>query len=457
LVFFIVGGAALVLVIPAAMTILLAIGIVRLLVKACAASSVFGSFSVFGSCSSEESVDEKAYEVCVSELDMYTPENKVPSEHPLSQPLEHRPGQTSIRQVRDEPPEPRLTNCQKLESLETRSREGLSHTQAVDRLKYLQTEAEAFSMLLWINGYDTAGFTHVCNTRSDVVMSLWSLVQSLDTGSKHHLLKQTPYLPQEHPTMQVKYATDSQGITVRSATDHCQGCRWAALKATCIVDNCTPDEMLEFLCNGESVPEYDSMMEKRGCTLVETQDAEWLFGGKNGKQEEDEPRNAEIRRCCFKPVWPTDPRDFCILSSWSKHRADGSEPAAANSRVWDKAAGSYPLERPTDFEKLAPGSYVIASRSIEHTKMPKQKGFVRGFLISSGWVIKLVPGCPDKCHIGVHALSDPGSSEILAPIINAVAVKAPVACLKNVIRIAQEAYAQGRKINELPSNPQSSQ
>jgi hypothetical protein len=370
-------------------------------------------------------------------------------------------------------------------------------------------------MFLWVNGYDTAGFTHASNTRSDVVMSLRALVQSLDNGSEHNLPKQlvlpqvpssasllsssppslsshcppsqstfpssltlsSPLLPQDHPTMVVKYSTDAQGITVRSATDHSQGCRWAALKATCIVDNCTHDEMLEFLCNIDRVPEYDSMMDKRGCTLVETQGREWLFGGETGQtkgenksenasREEDEQRNAEIRRCHFKAVWPTDPRDFCILSSWSKYRTDcvderieSVDPAEKthHGRVWDKAAGSYPLERSSDFEKLPLGSYVISSRSIEHTKMQKQKGFVRGFLISSGWVIKPVPGCPDKCHIGIHALSDPGSSESLAPIINAVAVKAPVKCLQNVMRIAKEAHAQGRHINALPSNPQASQ
>ena len=89
--------------------------------------------------------------------------------------------------------------------------------------------------------------------------------------------------------------------------------------------------------------------------------------------------------------------------------------------------------------------------------MPNQRGFVRGFLLSSGWVIKPVPGDPRHCHVGIHAQNDPKSGDSLAPIINSLAVNAPVVCLKSIQRIAQEAHAQGRSINALPSNPQASQ
>jgi hypothetical protein len=62
-----------------------------------------------------------------------------------------------------------------------------------------------------------------------------------------------------------------------------------------------------------------------------------------------------IRRLCFKEVWPTAPRDFVVCASWRKNDD---------------------------------GSVSIVSRSVADSFCAQEKGYVRGFLQVSGYLLE---------------------------------------------------------------------
>ena len=78
-----------------------------------------------------------------------------------------------------------------------------------------------------------------------------------------------------------------------------------------------------------------------------------------------------VRRLCFKPVWPTAPRDFLCCTTWK------------------------------DFPN---GSILICTRSAPECVLPPQKGYVRGSIRISGYLIE-----PMECLLESDRESKSGS------------------------------------------------
>ena len=62
-----------------------------------------------------------------------------------------------------------------------------------------------------------------------------------------------------------------------------------------------------------------------------------------------------IRRMCFKPVWPTAPRDFLCCTTW---------------------------------QELEDGSLLVCSRSVPDKLLEVEEGYVRGNILISGYWIQ---------------------------------------------------------------------
>ena len=62
-----------------------------------------------------------------------------------------------------------------------------------------------------------------------------------------------------------------------------------------------------------------------------------------------------INRLCFKPVWPTAPRDFLVCTTWTS---------------------------------LPDGTIIVCSQSVPNSVYPVQKGYVRGGIAISGYQIQ---------------------------------------------------------------------
>ena len=78
-----------------------------------------------------------------------------------------------------------------------------------------------------------------------------------------------------------------------------------------------------------------------------------------------------VRRLCFKPVWPTAPRDFLCCTTW---------------------------------KQFPNGSILICTRSAPECVLPPQKGYVRGSIRISGYLIE-----PMECLLESDRESKSGS------------------------------------------------
>lgn len=119
--------------------------------------------------------------------------------------------------------------------------------------------------------------------------------------------------------------------------------------------------------------------------------------------------NTVIQRLMFKEVWPTAPRDFVVCASWRQNDD---------------------------------GSVAIVSRSAPDTLCPQEKGYVRGFLQVSGYLLE--PYNPDKpvslplsCACDSGGVLSPGECKVTllnhtelggtlpASVINVLSTNAP--------------------------------
>ena len=118
------------------------------------------------------------------------------------------------------------------------------------------------------------------------------------------------------------------------------------------------------------------------------------------------------RRICCKPVWPTAPRDFVIVTTW---------------------------------KELGDGCVLVCSRSAPDALFPPVKGYVRGFLNVSGYHIQpratLSPSdpsfadCPvDGCKVTLTAHTELGGN-LPSSVINMLSTTAPIKILAAVSSI----------------------
>ncbi|CAM9259152.1 unnamed protein product, partial [Ectocarpus sp. 6 AP-2014] len=97
----------------------------------------------------------------------------------------------------------------------------------------------------------------------------------------------------------------------------------------------TPAQLLQLLIDDERIMEYDRMFDRY--EMVERPND-----------------HTSVRWTCYQAIWPTRPRDFVIRSTW---------------------------------EEFADGTIVIATRSVEHEDYPETPTFVRGKMVTCGYVI----------------------------------------------------------------------
>lgn len=113
-----------------------------------------------------------------------------------------------------------------------------------------------------------------------------------------------------------------------------------------------------------------------------------------------------VRRLCFKPVWPTSPRDFLTCTTW-RERADGS--------------------------------LLVCTRSVPNALMGPQKGSVRGNIIVSGYLIQPAESLrrddpcsgPRGCKVTMVAHMELGGN-LPAPVINMLSTAAPQKMMRTI-------------------------
>lgn len=121
----------------------------------------------------------------------------------------------------------------------------------------------------------------------------------------------------------------------------------------------------------------------------------------------------QLVQMLYKSIWPTSPRDFAVLNISGQ---------------------------------LDPRTWISAAVSIEDTRIPQEKGHVRGHLEAGGYVIRAVPGKPDVSEVTYVAQVDLRGS-IPSMVVNKIADSQPQ-CVNILRNIVEPLYRQ------LSQNPQ---
>ncbi|CAN0408421.1 unnamed protein product [Ectocarpus sp. 12 AP-2014] len=96
------------------------------------------------------------------------------------------------------------------------------------------------------------------------------------------------------PQVDWRIIKDSDGLKLWRAT--VPGTVWCMIRTRAAV-TASPREVLTYLLNDSCIPEYDELFAK--IEVIESIDDTSVF-----------------KRTSYKPIWPTAPRDFSLLSSW---------------------------------------------------------------------------------------------------------------------------------------------
>ena len=115
--------------------------------------------------------------------------------------------------------------------------------------------------------------------------------------------------------------------------------------------------------------------------------------------------NTAIRHMSFKGIWPTAPRDFVLCTTM-----------VCDEKSEDKTRS------------------FVTSISAWPDLLPLQRGYVRGTLLISGYVMEAVEGNPNSTRITMCAHSDLGG-QLPSSIINALSVNAPIKILTAISEI----------------------
>ncbi len=131
-----------------------------------------------------------------------------------------------------------------------------------------------------------------------------------------------------------------------------------------------------------------------------------------------------IRRVCFKAVWPTAPRDFVISTTWEEQATTSSSSADA--------------------------AIIVATTSVSDDVCPPQKGFVRGSIAISGYYIVPYSATTSassnpsiallkegECLLTLTAHSNLGGS-LPASLINMLSTTAPLKIMNAIAAILQK-------------------
>ena len=118
-----------------------------------------------------------------------------------------------------------------------------------------------------------------------------------------------------------------------------------------------------------------------------------------------------MRRMTYKGVWPTQPRDFVVCTSWSN---------------------------------LEDGSVAITTMSVPNEICPPKDGFVRGTVNISGYIIvpqKKDHGKISDLDVTLCLHTDLGGS-LPVGIVNMLATSAPIKMLTAISQISRQESAR---------------
>ena len=127
---------------------------------------------------------------------------------------------------------------------------------------------------------------------------------------------------------------------------------------------------------------------------------------------ENVDERTNIRRMCFKAIWPTAPRDFVACTTWTE-RDDGS--------------------------------LMLCTRSAPDDVFPPQKGYVRGCIQISGYWIQPVDTLtgdaeakkyPGGCKVTLTAHTELGGT-LPASVINMLSTAAPLKMMSAISEIVK--------------------
>lgn len=133
--------------------------------------------------------------------------------------------------------------------------------------------------------------------------------------------------------------------------------------------------------------------------------------------------STSIRHMSFKGVWPTAPRDFVLCTTLTCDEM--SEEGQEQGQQEQQEEGASPADRKRSY---------VTSISAWDDLLPPQRGFVRGNLLISGYVIEAVPGRPESSRVTMCAHSDLGG-QLPSSLINALSVNAPIKILTAISEV----------------------
>ncbi|CAM9416510.1 unnamed protein product [Scytosiphon promiscuus] len=189
------------------------------------------------------------------------------------------------------------------------------------------------------------------------------------------------------PQVDWRIIKDSDGLKLWRAT--VPGTVWCMIRTRAAV-TAPPREVLAYLLNDSCIPDYDELFAK--IELVETVDETSVF-----------------KRTSYKPIWPTAPRDFSLLSSWGM---------------------------------LEDGTAYVLNRSVDHPLNPPVKGHVRGVVMLCGFL--MVPRAREAgggCVITMIVHTDLGGN-LPATILNRLSTSSPWRLVQR-LRAAFESNGRG--------------
>ncbi|CAN0075651.1 unnamed protein product [Discosporangium mesarthrocarpum] len=146
------------------------------------------------------------------------------------------------------------------------------------------------------------------------------------------------------------------------------GTVWCMIRTRAFVP-AEPKSVMELLIDDSRIGEYDELFDK--LFVVEVVDDCSIF-----------------KRTCYKPIWPTAPRDFSLLCS---------------------------------FGTLEDGTAYVLNRSVEHPDNPPVDGYVRGVVMMCGFLMVPKPG---GCTLTMIVHIDLGGN-LPAPILNMLSTSSP--------------------------------
>jgi len=183
------------------------------------------------------------------------------------------------------------------------------------------------------------------------------------------------------PQANWKLVRDGGDKGVRLWSCEQEGSAWSMIRTRTKIEG-APSNILKLLLDEGRISEYDDMFDSIEM-LVKVDD------------------NAMFKRTAYKPVWPTAPRDFCMLSSWGE---------------------------------LEDGSAYLVNRSMEHSSCPERVGFVRGFLVIVGFLMVPLPVPESGCTLTMVVHTELGGN-LPASIINRISIGAPEKVTRKIQKI----------------------